>query len=563
MAYQNKILFLPVLFVLIVSCSTTKPDKALQSEVPTSVFSTQALNLVITASTEELLDNNEQALLLFQEAQLYDSSSAGIDLAIAKLYQKLGHYESSVRVLEQGLRKDSSHYEILDNLVILKEIKQEYKTVILLYKKMLHLQPFDLAIKNRLARVFEIIGDFSSAIELYEEIVLLENVRPELWETLGNLYLKIEDRANAVRCFKELLSEYPGDEETYLRLGKLLQEIDDMPAAVALYNEAINTNSRFNHVVNELAEIYIATQKPDLAIALYETYYQSDTTSFFKITSLAETHENFGDGQRAHFLFHQLVKIFPQEWRAWVQTGRYEYRQNRLTNSLNHFLKACSLTDDGLPHILLAQNYFQLDSLVAAENTLRFVYPKTSASPDINYLLGLVVKRQNRFNEAVPYFQRVLKINPDHSQAINMLAETYANSRQYSVSDSLYEKALAHAQGKAFVQNNFSFNLAERGVNLEYALTLINDALQSEPGNAAFLDTKGWVLFKMGQLEESLKFIQKSLEIRPENAEVFEHLGDVYLRIGDIDNAVRAWKEALRIDETRETLILKINRHQK
>ena len=558
---HKKSIFLPLLLIALSACTATRQSHVAKSEAKN--YSRKAIELVIDASTQELLGNNEQALLLYQEAQLYDSSSAGLDLAIAKIYQNLGRYQSAMKVLEQGLRKDSSNYEILNNLVVLLEIKQDFPNVLKLYRKMLSLKPEDYTLKNRLARVYSITGNRDAAIALYEEIVKLDNIKPEIQQTLGNLYLQKGDKANALRCYKTLISAYPVDEPTYLRLGQLFQEIGDTTSAIALFKDAIKVNPRHNRVVNELADIYLSQRKPQNALALLETYYKQDTTSFFKISALAEAHENYGDKRRATYLFHQLSDIYPQEWRAWCLVGRNEYRRQNGQESLSYVKRACKLTDDGLPEILLAQNYYQLDSLKAAENILRELYPGRIGNPEINYLLGLVIKKQKRNNEAVPFFQRVLKSKPDDGDAINMLAETYADSRLYAQSDSLYEKALQHAKNKPFLQNNYSYNLAERGENLEYANSLIDRALQDDPDNGAFLDTKGWILFKMGRYEKAIDYLLKSLQVKDKDADVYEHLGDVYIKSGERQNALAAWKQALSIDGQRERLILKIKRYEK
>ena len=63
----------------------------------------------------------------------------------------------------------------------------------------------------------------------------------------------------------------------------------------------------------------------------------------------------------------------------------------------------------------------------------------------------------------------------------------------------------------------------EQGVNLEKALSLINRALTYQPDNSLFLDTKGWTLFKLGEVEKAKRAIQKSLELNPDYKEAKVH----------------------------------------
>ena len=62
-----------------------------------------------------------------------------------------------------------------------------------------------------------------------------------------------------------------------------------------------------------------------------------------------------------------------------------------------------------------------------------------------------------------------------------------------------------------------------QGVNLEKALSLINRALTYQPDNSIFLDTKGWTLFKMGEIQKARHAVQRSLRLNPNNKEAQGH----------------------------------------
>ncbi len=65
----------------------------------------------------------------------------------------------------------------------------------------------------------------------------------------------------------------------------------------------------------------------------------------------------------------------------------------------------------------------------------------------------------------------------------------------------------------AEVNNFLAYCLAQKGDRLNEALTLVDEALKSEPKSAAFLDTKGWVLVKMGKVEEARDVLKDALDI--------------------------------------------------
>ena len=86
-------------------------------------------------------------------------------------------------------------------------------------------------------------------------------------------------------------------------------------------------------------------------------------------------------------------------------------------------------------------------------------------------------------------------------------------------------RALDLEGGSAEFQNGVAYALAEAGVQLEEAARLVDAALVSDPENADYLDTKGWVLCNQGEVELGLQWIGRaSAASDGEVAEIEEHL---------------------------------------
>jgi len=69
--------------------------------------------------------------------------------------------------------------------------------------------------------------------------------------------------------------------------------------------------------------------------------------------------------------------------------------------------------------------------------------------------------------------------------------------------------------------------LVERGEDVEFALELAVNAIRLAPKSAPYLDTIGWIYFKMDRFEEAMNYIRQSLSIDAENATIQEHLNKV------------------------------------
>src|SRR5207302_61750 len=67
---------------------------------------------------------------------------------------------------------------------------------------------------------------------------------------------------------------------------------------------------------------------------------------------------------------------------------------------------------------------------------------------------------------------------------------------------------------------------------------------KTDHDNGAYLDSLGWVLFKLKKNEEARDWLKKAVEDKnSQHIEIYDHLGDVYLILGDRDGAMRAFQK--------------------
>ncbi|HTH46630.1 MAG TPA: tetratricopeptide repeat protein, partial [Candidatus Limnocylindria bacterium] len=98
--------------------------------------------------------------------------------------------------------------------------------------------------------------------------------------------------------------------------------------------------------------------------------------------------------------------------------------------------------------------------------------------------------------------------------------------------------------------NYLGYSWADRGVNLPRALEMIEKAVKAEPENPAYLDSLGWVLFKLGKPKEAIAPLEKAVQLSPEpDAAVLDHLGDVLLAANRPEDAREAWRKSLAAEK--------------
>ena len=132
---------------------------------------------------------------------------------------------------------------------------------------------------------------------------------------------------------------------------------------------------------------------------------------------------------------------------------------------------------------------------------------------ELHFNLAVLYEKQDRFDEMVDHLRHAIRINPGNADALNFLGYSYA----------------------------------EKGINLEEALSLINSSLALKPDNGYITDSLGWTYYKMGQYGKALKALKKATDIVKNDPVIFEHLGDVYLASSRKQDALKAWLRSLDV----------------
>jgi Flp pilus assembly protein TadD len=66
------------------------------------------------------------------------------------------------------------------------------------------------------------------------------------------------------------------------------------------------------------------------------------------------------------------------------------------------------------------------------------------------------------------------------------------------------------------------------GINLVEALTHIKRALELRPNDGFFMDSLGWVYFRMKRYDEALKYLNEAAKLVEDDPTIIEHIGDVH-----------------------------------
>lgn len=92
--------------------------------------------------------------------------------------------------------------------------------------------------------------------------------------------------------------------------------------------------------------------------------------------------------------------------------------------------------------------------------------------------------------------------------------------------------------------NDLGYLWADAGKNLHRAHRMIEKAVRAEPDNAAYLDSLGWALYRLGRIDEAIALLEKAAADEPDPV-ILDHLGDACKSGGKLGKAREAWSRAV------------------
>jgi tetratricopeptide (TPR) repeat protein len=184
--------------------------------------------------------------------------------------------------------------------------------------------------------------------------------------------------------------------------------------------------------------------------------------------------------------------------------------------------------------------------LSEAEETLKAGISATPQEPSLYDLLGTVLQREKKYAEALETLYKSIALDSTSTTPYVTIGFIYDDLDSTEKAISTYETALLIDSSDALVMNNYAYLLAEANIRLEEAKKMSAKSLEAEPENPSYLDTMGWIYYRLKDYSEAEKYLVKALKLA-NNPIMYLHLGDVLRDAGQITRAQEIYRKGLEI----------------
>ena len=188
-----------------------------------------------------------------------------------------------------------------------------------------------------------------------------------------------------------------------------------------------------------------------------------------------------------------------------------------------------------------------------------------------NYFSHLSVKlelandyrKNNNCEKAIKIYDIILN-ETNHNSSLFYKASCLEKIGKWKDAKNLFLKIINLNKKDAYSLNYLSYSMAIRNEDLARANLLIKTALKLHPNNGYFLDTLGWVQYKMKNYDMAINNLQRAVSIKPNSSEIMDHLADCYIKKGRIQEAIFEWRRALKFDASKnlkKSIKLKLDKY--
>jgi len=244
--------------------------------------------------------------------------------------------------------------------------------------------------------------------------------------------------------------------------------------------------------------------------------------------------------------------------------------------------------ESDLANLLLGQQQISSGLLDDATASLSRIRLDGSLGQPAMIALADLANDRERFDEAILILDEAIRLNPNDGYLYKQLGDSHRRARQYRDASKAYRSALELGHGTsdthrnlgmvleqmnkddsaekhlltaiemnpadAFAMNYLGYWWADQGRNLDDAIALIERAVELRPDSGFFIDSLGWVHYRLGNLQEAVAYLEQATALEPADPEITGHLGDVYWRLGRHDEARFKWRYALALADDEDDI---------
>lgn len=430
-------------------------------------------------------------------------------------------------------------------------------------------------------------GDLEGAVYELEAVKRLGGMAdfPMFAYQAANLDPKSRD--NLLVAITHMMKEYPDDQQLVFAKAVLLEQNERYQEALALADKLLEQGADINVVILKVDALK-QLHKLDEAAAFLKKQIDAMGDNrrlrliyarlLFQDNRLDEARQQYemvnkqspSDGDVLFAL--ALIALQQDDDKAASGYLKQMLRWNRRPNEAHFYLGSIAEKRHEIPRAI--EEYRQVDdgyeylpaqSRIASlmfdqgreEDARTWLENQRARNPEYYDQLTMVeaqlLSDRGQEKAVFDFLDKAIDKDPKNVDLLYFRAMTGEKFGHLDILERDLKKIISIDPDNADALNALGYTLADKTDRHEEALKLIQRALEIKPGEAAYIDSLGWAMYRLKRYDEAVTQLRKALSMFP-NDEVAAHLGEVLWVMGKKSEATDVWQKGLERKPDSEVL---------
>lgn len=439
-------------------------------------------------------------------------------------------------------------------------------------------EPDSIEARRYLSEQLLRIGDMEQAIVHMEAIKNLGGLAN--FESFAYSAANMDDKGREVllEAMSRMLAEYPGDEQLMFSKAVLLEQSGQLEEALQLANQLLVSKKDINVIVLKVNALKDLLRTDEALVFLESTLEELADKRRLRLiyARMLFEAERLVDAEKQYEQVHQqapndsdilfaLALISMEQGKDESAKGYLNQmiRFNRRANEAHYYLGSIADKNDKIPQAISeykmvgpGREYLAAQVRIAAlladqdrlDDARAHLENQRANNPDrYNRLVmieGQLLSERGHEAEFFELLEMVIKKQPENVELLYFRAMTGQSLGRLDVLERDLLRVIDIDPGNADAMNALGYTLADQTDRHDEALVLIERALEIKPNEAAFIDSLGWVQYRLENYKDAVTNLRKALSLF-DNDEVAAHLGEVLWVSGEQQEARNVWQKAL------------------
>lgn len=254
--------------------------------------------------------------------------------------------------------------------------------------------------------------DYEAAIKILEFELERDGDNAVLYGELGMAYFAQEEYSKAKELFEKSTKTNPEYATTYYYKAVQATLEENPEEALDLVDKAIKLEPDNPDFLNYKSMLYTSQAKYVEAVQVLKTAVETITDNSVLYLNLAKLLSSMGENTQALDYVEQAINIEPDNHSLWAEKSIIEAHLSNLDKAAEAAKKAYELFPENRKY-----------------------------ETAYNGLTGLYLCMEEKASEAIPYFERVVELEPS-SQNYSYLAKAHMDNEEYDIALDLFNKTL-------------------------------------------------------------------------------------------------------------------------